>query len=81
MDIKEWVERNREEKRDAFGLVGLHDDCQNYGTLNGKPYCKACTYYCDGHNHTKGRNPTLQCEMDMCYFYERKRKESEDGND
>lgn len=77
MNIEEWVQKNREEKRKLFGEVGIHDNCAHYRILNGHPFCNACSYWKDGHNSRKEQ--VLQCEKDMCYFYEPKRKE--DSND
>ena len=69
MEIKEFVEKSRKEKRQLFGAIGLHDDCIHYGMFNGKPFCKACTHYMDGHKYTLENN-ILRCEKEKCYFYE-----------
>lgn len=78
--IEEWVQQNRAEKREQFGEIGLHDDCVNFRMAMGKPTCLACIDYKKGHGRTT-KNTILQCEMGMCYFYEPKRKENNDGND
>ena len=75
MTIEEWVQQNRAEKRQIFGEVGLHDDCQNYGKVNGAQFCKVCNYWDDGHKHNRDQK-ILECEKNMCYFYEPERKES-----
>ena len=80
IDINEWVQQNRKEKLELFGEIGLHEDCVNFSKLSGKPLCHACTYYTDGHKIVQ-RNTVLQCEKKVCYFYEPKRKENNDGND
>lgn len=77
--IEEWAKQNRAEKRELFGELGLHDDCQYYRKLNGKPFCNVCDYLKDGHNSRKGK--VMPCEKKMCYFYEPKKKGTEDGND
>jgi hypothetical protein len=74
MVIEEFVEQSREEKRRLFGELGIHYDCVNYGTFNGKPFCNACVYYEDK-RRIKREQTILQCEMKMCYFYEPKRKD------
>jgi hypothetical protein len=74
MVIEEWVQTSREEKRQLFGKVGLHDDCVHYGTLNKKPFCNACTCWSDGKKYSR-KQQILQCEKDMCFFYEPKRKD------
>lgn len=79
MIIEEWVQKNREEKRELFGEVGLHDNCQNFKILNGAPFCNACSYWKDSKNANSRKAKILQCEKGMCYFYEPKRKE--DSND
>lgn len=77
MTIEEWVQRDREEKRKLFGEVGLHDNCQNFKMLHGMPFCNACNYWSD--NNKYGRNQQiLECEKNMCYFYEPKRKDGEE---
>lgn len=72
MTIEEWVQKDREEKRELFGEIGLHDDCVHYGKQSGKPFCNACSYWKDGNNSRKAKK--LQCEKNMCYFYEPKRR-------
>ncbi len=74
IDINEWVQRDREKKRRLFGEIGLHYDCVNYGTLSGKPFCNACTFYTNGHQITM-KSTILQCEKNICYHYAPKRKE------
>ncbi len=78
MIIEEWVQQSREEKRELFGEIGLHDDCLHYGTLNGKPFCNACEFWNDHRRHSR-KDQILQCEKRMCYFYKPKGKD--DGND
>lgn len=79
MTVEEWVQTSREEKRQLFGEVGLHKDCTHYGTAFGTPVCNACSYWKDAHNSRAAQ--IMQCEKDVCYFYEPKRKENNDGND
>ena len=78
--IEEWVQQNREEKRELFGEIGLHDDCINYRPVNGHSFCNACICFDDKQKQTRKMN-ILQCERRMCYFYEPKKKGTEDGND
>ena len=80
MMIEEWVQTSREEKRQAFGEIELHDDCVHYGTLNKKPFCNACTCWSDMYRHPR-KEQILQCEKAVCYFYEPKKKGIDDGND
>lgn len=75
MNIEEWVQQNRAEKRELFGEVGLHDDCQNYDIVNGVQFCKVCNYWDDRCKYSRKQN-ILECEKNMCYFYEPKRKEN-----
>ena len=71
MSIKEYVQRSREEKRQMFGEIGLHDDCLHYGTTGGVPVCDICLDRRIEHRH-KPDEFFLQCQMGMCYFYEPK---------
>ena len=75
MNIEEWVQQNRKEKRELFGEVGLHDDCKNYDIVNGVQFCKVCNYWDDGYKHNRNQQ-ILECEKNMCYFYDPKRKEN-----
>lgn len=77
MENKEYVKESREEKRQLFGALGLHDDCIHYGAFNGKPFCNACTHYADGHRYRQDNN-VLRCQKEMCYFYEPRRMENTD---
>lgn len=75
MNVEEWVQTNREEKRQLFGEVGLHDDCVHYGTAMGKPFCNVCVYWEDNKKKKSRKAQIMWCEKEMCYFYEPKRKE------
>lgn len=69
MTTEVWVEQSRENKRRQFGKVGLHDDCGYCKVKNGKAFCNVCGYLLDAYGH---KTNTLPCELEMCYFYERK---------
>lgn len=77
--FEKYVKQSRAKKRAEFGEIGVHEDCVHYGLANGKPYCKCCTYWTDGHNYTR-RKCILRCQKGVCYHYEPKRKENSNEN-
>lgn len=68
MMIDEIVQNIREEQRKRFGDVGTKKDCTRYMEISGVPQCRTCKL-----DFTKyGEYGTLQCELDVCYFYDPK---------
>ena len=66
MSIEEYVEQSRYQLRKKFGKVEAKTDCAHYSLQSRKPYCRACCHY---FGHYKCR---LQCEVGVCYFYDKK---------
>lgn len=67
MSIEEYVKTSREEQRRRFGENGLKKDCVHHTTKHGKNKCNACM---NVHGYSY-----LQCERNVCYFYDSKRKD------
>jgi len=73
--FEEYVKQSREQLRQRFGETGVKYDCANYDKVNGINYCKACS------TEQRRRSNFLNCQICVCYFYEPKGKESDDGNE